>query len=534
MSSFRKSNVSWFNIFMLVVSSAALVYFLTVGIVAVTGLEFSEFLADDFHMSVISEIPYRLSIGAGKLAQKECDRSWEEMSLGTFSSRWSTRADLIAAVWAVDFSRGEYKLITASGTVSAKIASGSSLQEALQFALDNKCEATLPADYSFFLREQTFIPLEYGSVTLGSETFILSAQEKIGGAGVFRRGVILKRSAFLEKVKTLNVFHNSTLMLAKVTDSKGKKVLSMGKFSEDPAMPEARLASETSRHSEKLSQSLMGMELVIYHLPFGKRIVGRWSYLNFATLLSVTLVLAFSLSYFYYKTNVHKEELTLQNDWIGNLAHTLRGPVHSVGILMEALGKVPDTGRERLLGLARREIDSLDAVCRHFIQASRAGKNQIQLSMTEVNLQTAINAILERLLIRFPQFTPASISLQSLDQIKVKADPDALSEILYNMLENAMKFSPRGGTLTIQARKTNGRIILEVVDRGIGFPAELKEHIGTPFFRGAVEGTDGIVGTGLGIYLTRKICDQMDASFEISSEGLGKGASAVLTLREAL
>jgi signal transduction histidine kinase len=436
----------------------------------------------------------------------------------------------------MDFSKGEYKVITASGTVSAKITHDNSLVETLHSALSKEYEETLPVDSQFFLREATFVPVEFGSVCIGSETYILSAQEKTGDGGVFRRGVLLKRKAFLERVyRHLKAVYGNNVTAMQMIDSRGQKVLSLGKFSENPETLDAKLASETSVFSRQLEQSLSGMRLNIYQSPsFGEKLVGRWVYLNLPTIFIVTLVLALGLCYFVARGEIQERELSLQNDWIGNLAHTLRGPVHSIGILIEVLGKAPDAERERMVGLASREISSLDDICRHFIQAARAGRKQIQLSITEVNLQAAVKSIIERLVIRFPQYTPESITLQGLDQIKVKADPEALSEILYNMIDNAMKYSPKGEALTIKARRASGKIILDVVDRGTGFPSEMKKHIGEPFFRGDVDGADGIVGTGLGIYLIRKICDQMDASFDISSDGPGKGASATLSLREAI
>ena len=94
-----------------------------------------------------------------------------------------------------------------------------------------------------------------------------------------------------------------------------------------------------------------------------------------------------------------------------------------------------------------------------------------------------------------------------LEKTIVEADPEKLRSIVDNLLGNAVKFTPRGGTITVRARADRREAIVEVIDTGPGVPAEERESIFNSFFRGRAKASGRIQGTGLGLAIAREFAE---------------------------
>lgn len=136
----------------------------------------------------------------------------------------------------------------------------------------------------------------------------------------------------------------------------------------------------------------------------------------------------------------------------------------------------------------------------------------------------------EHLLTRYPGFPPAQVSLEIPAGIRAAADPEAMREVLEIALDNALKYSPQPGPVRLVAKPEASRIVVRVTDAGVGITASDLKRVGEAFFRGRTEGTDGIVGTGLEVYLAQRLCAAMGGSFALTSDGPGKGATVTITL----
>jgi CheY-like chemotaxis protein len=112
----------------------------------------------------------------------------------------------------------------------------------------------------------------------------------------------------------------------------------------------------------------------------------------------------------------------------------------------------------------------------------------------------------------------------------VKADPDAILQVLGNFLSNARKFSPTGGTIRIGARVVEDMVQIYVRDEGLGLPPEALPKLFQKFYR--VDSPDRrlIRGTGLGLSINQKIIEGHGGKVEAHSDGLGKGTRVTFTL----
>jgi two-component system sensor histidine kinase ResE len=113
-----------------------------------------------------------------------------------------------------------------------------------------------------------------------------------------------------------------------------------------------------------------------------------------------------------------------------------------------------------------------------------------------------------------------------------RADPDQLERALSNLVENAIKFTPEGGTVRVKVSKCDGYIQFEVTDTGIGIPQELQPYVFDRFWRGAQKGQSGaehISGTGLGLSLVKTVVENHKGTIWLTSQS-GAGTSFYIRL----
>jgi signal transduction histidine kinase len=124
-----------------------------------------------------------------------------------------------------------------------------------------------------------------------------------------------------------------------------------------------------------------------------------------------------------------------------------------------------------------------------------------------------------------------ALELMLLDEpLIVKVDPDRLEAVLVNLLTNAVKYSPAGGTVTVRMARHGSDAVLEVEDQGIGIPAESQAMLFVPFYR-ASNVNARISGFGIGLYVVREIVERHGGRVEvISTENEGSTFRVVLPL----
>jgi two-component system sensor histidine kinase GlrK len=108
-----------------------------------------------------------------------------------------------------------------------------------------------------------------------------------------------------------------------------------------------------------------------------------------------------------------------------------------------------------------------------------------------------------------------------LDKVSVEADPEKLRSIIDNLLGNAVKFTPSGGTIRVLTRAAAREAMVEVIDTGPGVPLEERESIFDSFFRGRAKASGRIEGTGLGLAIAREFVEAHGGRISVVSETSG-------------
>jgi signal transduction histidine kinase len=113
--------------------------------------------------------------------------------------------------------------------------------------------------------------------------------------------------------------------------------------------------------------------------------------------------------------------------------------------------------------------------------------------------------------------------------VTVDADADRLRQVIANLLDNAIKYSPGGGRVELRISQENGTGVIEVADHGLGIPAHEQQRIFEKFYRLDPSMTRGIGGSGLGLYISRELIEQMGGHLSVSSR-VGQGSTFTVTL----
>jgi signal transduction histidine kinase len=194
---------------------------------------------------------------------------------------------------------------------------------------------------------------------------------------------------------------------------------------------------------------------------------------------------------------------------MGIVAHEIRTPLTAIKAYAETLLDTlsnPHTPRERFLGIINDECDRLTRLITDILDLSRLEAGQRPLRLARVDLGQLAHEISEGL---EPTSRPRQIKLEidSEDQLVVEADADLLRRLLLNLLVNAVKFSPVGGTVHLRARTSHDEWHCEVEDEGPGIPAEDMPRVFERFFRARQPGEQQVEGTGLGLAIARGIAE---------------------------
>jgi signal transduction histidine kinase len=208
---------------------------------------------------------------------------------------------------------------------------------------------------------------------------------------------------------------------------------------------------------------------------------------------------------------------------LGGLSHELRTPLTAIGGHIEILkGASPNEEdlQQRSLDFLAHETARMTRLVEDLLRLSSLGGTPLEIrpvsprSVAEEAIADLYGAAEEKSL---RMRLEASPSLP-----RVSADPDRLKQVIINLLDNAIKFTPRHGRIHVTVESANGDVRFEVADSGQGIPPQDQSFIFDPFFHGNPAKVEGSVGAGLGLAIVKSILDQHGADINLeSSEAQG-------------
>ncbi|HLN63273.1 MAG TPA: ATP-binding protein, partial [Symbiobacteriaceae bacterium] len=220
----------------------------------------------------------------------------------------------------------------------------------------------------------------------------------------------------------------------------------------------------------------------------------------------------------------------MRENFVANVSHELRGPLAALSAGVEAMndGLIGPEARPRYLGAMLSEIGRLRRLVDNLMELSRLDAGMLDIPQEEFDLEPLCEGLLEKW---EPRANAAKVTLRSeVGHLRVVANYDRVEEILTNFLDNALRFTPAGGTVRLFAGREGDMVRAGVQDTGVGIAREHLPHLWERFYKvdPARTRTRG-AGTGLGLSIVRQLVEHMGGEVHVQSEP-GKGSTFSFTL----
>ena len=215
----------------------------------------------------------------------------------------------------------------------------------------------------------------------------------------------------------------------------------------------------------------------------------------------------------------------LKADFVATASHELRTPLAAVYGAAQTLRRhdfaLDEAGRNRFVSLIVDESERLNRIVNEILLANQLDAGRLDLMEEPFDPADLI----ERVVDAAREHRPPGIRLATevAEEIPhVAADRDRVRQVLVNLVENAIKYSPDGGVVEVGVHESEGAVCFHVRDEGLGIPADEQARIFEKFYRLDPEMTRGIGGTGLGLYICSELLERMDGRIWVDSkEGAG-------------
>jgi signal transduction histidine kinase len=232
------------------------------------------------------------------------------------------------------------------------------------------------------------------------------------------------------------------------------------------------------------------------------------------------------------RTSELNTALKARDEFLAMLGHELRNPLAPIMNASQLIRTQtpPDSPVNRSAAIVSRQAEHMSRLVSDLLDVGRITQGQLRLDLSEVSLCDVLEQAVEQSRPLIDQREHSlSLALPSRN-VKVKADPVRLAQVFANLLHNAAKYTPNGGSVGIHADVHEGKVTVSVRDTGSGIPPEMLESIFELFTQlpRSLARSDG--GLGIGLTLVKRLTEMHEGSVSASSGGTGAGSEFTVTL----
>jgi PAS domain S-box-containing protein len=225
-------------------------------------------------------------------------------------------------------------------------------------------------------------------------------------------------------------------------------------------------------------------------------------------------------------TDAHRLD-ELQAEFIATASHELRTPLAAVYGAAQTLRRhdfaLDESGRERFISLIVDESERLGRIVNQILLANQLEMGRLDLETEAFDPRELLERVVEAARTHAPPYIRLDVAVGEAVPA-VAADKDHVRQILINLVENAIKYSPDGGTIELGVEGIDGMALFHVFDEGMGIPDDEQPRVFEKFYRLDPQMTRGIGGTGLGLYICSELVERMGGRIWVESRQ-GRGSA---------
>jgi len=225
----------------------------------------------------------------------------------------------------------------------------------------------------------------------------------------------------------------------------------------------------------------------------------------------------------------------IKADFIATASHELRTPLAAVYGAAQTLLRhdfaLDETGRERFVSLIADESERLGRIVNEILLANQLDAGRLDLESEPFDAHDLVERVVEATRMHAPP--SVTLDVESSNNLSpVAADADKVRQVVVNLVENAIKYSPDGGRVEVGVEEQDSSIRFHVRDQGLGVAPEDQERIFEKFYRADPQMVRGVGGTGLGLYICKELIDRMGGRIWVEPNG-DQGSNFVFDLPTA-
>lgn len=216
-----------------------------------------------------------------------------------------------------------------------------------------------------------------------------------------------------------------------------------------------------------------------------------------------------------------------RNDFINNFSHEFKTPIVSIRGFAKQLqnGELSDEQKNEYIDIIVNESDRLASMSSNILLLTKFENQQMVTDKTEFYLDEQLRSCI---LLLEKEWTRKKLELDlDLSEIKYFSNEEMLSHVWLNILGNAIKFTPEGGTVSVKCYSDSANITVKIIDNGIGMDDNTRKHIFDKFYQGDVSHT--CTGNGLGLPLAKRVVTLCGGKISVKSQ-TGKGTTFIVRL----
>jgi heavy metal sensor kinase len=215
--------------------------------------------------------------------------------------------------------------------------------------------------------------------------------------------------------------------------------------------------------------------------------------------------------------------------FVADASHELRTPLTVLRSELESLAHnpPPESDPYERLGSLLQPVERLSKTVERLFALSRLDAGEAQTEWIEIDLGELVATTADQMLLLAAD-KGITVTCEAQGRVLVSGDRSRLKQVVVNLLDNAIKYTPANGAVHLQVTAAEGRAVLSVEDSGVGIPAEALPHVFERFYRVDTTRSDDTGGAGLGLAIVKTICDAHGAAVRVAS-ALGRGSSFHVT-----
>jgi two-component system phosphate regulon sensor histidine kinase PhoR len=247
----------------------------------------------------------------------------------------------------------------------------------------------------------------------------------------------------------------------------------------------------------------------------------------------VTLIVLMFFGYSVWVIARQKRLAEMKNDFIGNMTHELKTPISTIGLSSQVLADpeiVKDPERLRnYAAIIRSENERLRTQVERVLQLSTMDRGELELKREPVDMHNVMRAVADSFALQVQERQGRLVLDPHATSAVVTGDPVHLANALFNLVDNALKYSPDHPHVVVRTGVAQGRLRIAVEDRGIGIRREDLRHVFERFYRVHTGNVHNVKGFGLGLHYVQSIAHAHGGRITAESEP-GRGSTFTLEL----